>query len=177
MEVCQGHFGRRHEEKFAVFQAVHIGLKLRQLSRANHAIAPDEKRRTDFGVAVLAGVQVEHKIDQRPLEFRTSAGKTNESAPAQLRRTLEIENFQFLAERDMIERSAAEFRFGPPLSNQFIRARVFAGWHARVRQVRNFKKQIPLSGFTSGCEELLLFLVASTSKSRRFVDLRGHSEA
>src|SRR6266446_1284618 len=83
VEVRQWHFGGRHEEKFAVFQAVHVGFKFRQLSRADHAITPDQKRRADFGVAVLAGVQVDHEIDQRPFQLRARAGKTNKSAPAQ----------------------------------------------------------------------------------------------
>ena len=83
MQVCQWHFGRRYEEKFAVFQAVHIGLKLRQLSRADNAITSNEKRRTDSGVAMLARVQVDHEIDQRPLQFRSGAGETDESTAAQ----------------------------------------------------------------------------------------------
>jgi hypothetical protein len=93
---------------------------------------------------MLACVQVEHKIDQRPLEFRTGAGKTNESAPTQLRRALQVENLQLLSERDVIERFAGEFRLPTPLSNHLIRARVFTQGNAFVRQIRNLEQQIPL---------------------------------
>ena len=61
---------------------------------------------------MLACVQVEHKIDQRPLEFRTRAGKTNESAPAQLRRALQVEDLQFLTESDVIELCTGDLGFG-----------------------------------------------------------------
>src|SRR5205814_98295 len=44
----------------------------------------------------------------------------------------------------MIERFAAEFRFGPPLSNNFVRARIFSERNAFVWQIRNLEKQIPL---------------------------------
>src|SRR6266481_1032769 len=100
MQVCQRYFGRRYEEKFAVFHSVHVGFKLRQLSRADHTIASDEKRRADFAVAVLAGMQIEHEVDQCSLQFRTGAGKTNKSTSAQFCGALQIKNFQFLAERD-----------------------------------------------------------------------------
>src|SRR5947208_14741575 len=43
----------------------------------------------------------------------------------------------------MIERFAAEFRFGPPLSNNFVRARIFSERNAFVWQIRNLEKQIP----------------------------------
>src|SRR5882724_11402875 len=82
VQVRQWHFGGRHEEKFAVFQAVHVGFELRQLSRADHAITPDQKWRAHFGVAVLARVQVDHEIDQCPFQFRSGAGETDESASA-----------------------------------------------------------------------------------------------
>ena len=44
----------------------------------------------------------------------------------------------------MIERFTGELRLLPPLSNNFVRARIFAERHAFVRQVRNFEKQIAL---------------------------------
>src|SRR2546430_17665743 len=82
MKVRHRHFRRRREKKFAVLQAVHIRFELRQLTGADHGFAPDDKRRTDFGVTMLAGVEIEHEINQGPLELGAGAGETNESAPA-----------------------------------------------------------------------------------------------
>ena len=91
MEIGHRHFRSRRQKKFAVFQAVHVFFKFRQLCRADHAIAPDQKRGTDFGVAMLPRMQIEHEINQRPLQFRTRTGETDESASAQLRCAIEIE--------------------------------------------------------------------------------------
>src|SRR5207302_8598069 len=96
----------------------------------------------DFQITVLARMQIEHEINQRPLEFRTRAGKTNESAPAQLRRALQVEDLQFLAERNVIEHFPGQLRLLPPLANDFVRARVFSERHALVRNVWNFEKEI-----------------------------------
>ena len=91
MKIRHRHFRRGREEHLVLFQPVHVFLKLRQLRRPDHAIAPHQKRRTHFQVTVLARVQVEHELNQRPLQFRPRADKTDEPRAAQLRRALEVE--------------------------------------------------------------------------------------
>ena len=63
---------------------------------------------------MLARVQVEHELDQRPLQPRAGAGETNESASAQLGRAFRVEEIQLCAERDMIQHRKIELRFLAP---------------------------------------------------------------
>ena len=79
-----------------VFQPVHIGLKFWKLRGPDHAIAPYDKRRTDFAISMLARMQIEHEVDQRALELSAQAGETNEAAPAQFRRSFKIEQLQLV---------------------------------------------------------------------------------
>ena len=139
MKIRHRHFRRRREEKLAVSEPVHVLLKFRQLRRADHAFAPHQKRRAHFEITVLARVQIEHELDERPLQPRARAGKANEPAPAQLRRALQIEELQLRSERDVIER-VFQLRLFSPTANNRIVARVFPYRRVRVRQI-----QIPSS--------------------------------
>ena len=48
MKIRHRHFRRRREEHLVFLQPVHVFLKLRQLRRADHAIAPDQKTADSF---------------------------------------------------------------------------------------------------------------------------------
>src|SRR5438045_3883664 len=81
MKICDRHFRRRREKHLLVFQPVHVLFKLRQLRRADHAFAPNQKRRTHFQIAVLARVEIEHELDERPLESRARASISSVGSP------------------------------------------------------------------------------------------------
>src|SRR5436853_4122825 len=83
-------------------------------------------------------------MNQNALEPCARAGEANKSAAAQLRRALEIENSQLLAEREVIERLARKLRLASPFAQDLVPARTFSQRHALVRQVWNLKKQIAL---------------------------------
>ena len=102
IKICHWHFGGWREKQLAILQSVHVLFKFWKLRRPNHAIAPDQKWRTDFKVTMLARVQIEHEIDQRPLQLRARTGETNKPAAAQFRSAFQIEQFQFRSKRDMI---------------------------------------------------------------------------
>ena len=42
--------------------------EFRQLRRTNHRLIFDQKRRIDFGIAMRAGMQVEHELPQSPFK-------------------------------------------------------------------------------------------------------------
>ena len=91
MQIGDRHFGGRGQEKRVVLQAVHVCFELGQLRGADHALAPDEKRRADFLVTVRPRVQIEQKIEQRPLQPRARSGETRKAAAADFCRPLRIE--------------------------------------------------------------------------------------
>ena len=75
MKVRQWNLRSRCEKDLVLLQAVHVRFKLRQLRCADHAIAPNQKRRTDFGVTMLSRVQIDHEINQRALQPGARAGE------------------------------------------------------------------------------------------------------
>ena len=54
--------------------------KLRQLRGAEHGVVTHEQRRIDFGVAVLARMQIEHELGERPFEPRQRPLQHDEAA-------------------------------------------------------------------------------------------------
>src|SRR5262249_33333612 len=90
MEVRQLNFSRRRKKDLVLLQTVHVRFKLRELRSAEHAITPNQKRRTDFGVTMLARMQIDHEIDQRAFQSRASPGETNKTTAAQFRRPLQV---------------------------------------------------------------------------------------
>ena len=103
MKIRHRHLRRRHEKQFPILQSVHVGFEFRQLRRADHAIAADQKRRTDFKVAVFACMQIEHEIDERAFQLCARTGEADEPAAANFRRAFQIEKSPLFPERDVIE--------------------------------------------------------------------------
>ena len=83
MEICQLNFPSRRKKDLVLLQTVHVRFKLWELRCADHAIAPDQKRRADFDVTMLPRVQIDHEIDQRTFQPCARAGETNKTAAAQ----------------------------------------------------------------------------------------------
>jgi hypothetical protein len=84
------------EKELLLLEAVHVFLEFRQLGRADHTFAPNQKWRAHFQVAMLVRVQIEHELDERPLQSRAGAGKTDIPAAAQFRGALQSKSFSFV---------------------------------------------------------------------------------
>ena len=136
-------FRRWREEKLILLQLVHVGLKLRKLRRADHAITPNYKRRTNLKIPMLARVQVEHELDQGTLQPRPGPGETDKSAATEFRCALQIKQLQSASDGNVIER-ICNFRFFPPFAHYPVRAWIVADRNVRVRQIRNLQEEIPL---------------------------------
>ena len=79
MQVGERHFrGRDQVEVPVAGDLEQILLELRQVAGAAQRVGVDEERRLDFGVAVLARVQLEHEVDQRAREPRARAHQHRE---------------------------------------------------------------------------------------------------
>ena len=76
------------------FELEQIGLELGSWPVPTSAVAVDDERRQHLGVAVLAGVQVEHEGDQRALESRAGAEGDGEARAGELGAALEVEDAQ-----------------------------------------------------------------------------------
>ncbi len=75
-----------------------VGFELRQLPGAVHGVGIDQERRQHLGVAMLAGVQVEHEVHQRALQPRAQVPIDGEARAGQLGGALQVEDAQLLAQ-------------------------------------------------------------------------------
>jgi hypothetical protein len=98
MDVGDGHLGRGNEVVVPCFELEQVFLELRQLPRAGHGGAVDHERRQHLRIAVLAGMQVQHKIDEGALQQGAVAQVQGKPRPGDFRGTLEIEDVQVLAD-------------------------------------------------------------------------------
>ena len=112
--------------------------ELRQLRRAEHHLVAHQQRRRDFGVAVVAGVHVEHELPERALHARKPALEHDEARARQFRRGLEIHLAERFAQLEMLlgrERVVA------------LRRRNGGARHCRSRRRRPAPRRAADSGF------------------------------
>ena len=101
-------------------------------------------------------VQIDHEIDQRAFELSAHAGKTNETAPAQFRSPLKIEEIQSCTEFHMVGR-LGKLRLLAPTANDPICARVLANRNGFMRQVWDIQKQVALLFIGAGAIGILYY--------------------
>jgi hypothetical protein len=81
-----------------------IILEFRQIAGSRKRGAIRQRGRNDFFVPVFDSMQIQHEIDQCTLEPRAGALIDNETCAGQFRGTLEVQNFQLLADLPMVSR-------------------------------------------------------------------------
>ena len=98
VQVRDRHFGRRDEKEVLVLHGVRVVLELRQLTSARHARAIHEVGRPDLLVAVLARVHVHEIHEERSSQSGAHAAIGHETRAADLRRAIEIDDAEALAD-------------------------------------------------------------------------------
>ena len=92
---------------------------------------------------MLARVQIQHELNEGPLQSCSRPGKTDEAAPAQFRGALRIEKLQLRSKRNMIE-SVGQRRLFSPAPNDRIVLRIFSHRRIGMRQIGNSEHQLLL---------------------------------
>ena len=95
MEVGDGDFGGGCEVEIAVAAPVELVFEFGELGSADEGFWADDVRRTDFGVAVFAGMEIEEKIEESAIETSSGAGKNGEGAAADFGGPFEVEEVEF----------------------------------------------------------------------------------
>ncbi len=149
--------GISHKIFFAVRHAKEVGGEFRQLSGAVHGLGIHQVRRQNLGVAVLAGVQVEHEVGQRPLQPRSQVPVHREACAGKLGGAFEIEHAQRFAQFPVRLGSEIELRRRAPAPDfDIIFGRLSHG-HAFVRQVGDAGENVLQTGFEL-CRRFLALL-------------------
>ncbi len=120
-----------------MWHAEQISRKLGQLPGAIHRFGIHQKRRQDFGIALLAGVNIEHEVGQRPLQPRPRIPVNRKPRAGKLRGPLQIQNPELFAQLPMRLGSEVELRRRSPATHFYIVGRRLAHRHRGVRHIRN----------------------------------------
>src|SRR5207247_8138029 len=136
-QVRDGHLDRRNEEEIVGCRLVRVVGELGDLARALHRRALHDERWLYLHVAVLPGVQVEHKVDEGAHELRSGAHKDREPRPRYLRAAREVEQPQLFADLP-VWLAALRSRLTPCPHDLVVRR--VAVRHVRQRQVRDVEQ-------------------------------------
>ena len=92
VQVGQRHLGGGHQVVVGPLELEQVGLELGELSRSDQRVGVDDERRQHLGVAVRARVEVEHELDERPLEPGAGPEVGGEAGAGHLGAALEVED-------------------------------------------------------------------------------------
>jgi hypothetical protein len=109
--------------------------ELRQLARAEHSLVLDQQGWADLGIAVFAGLQVEHELAQRPLQPGNLALEDHKARAAHLGGGFEVHAAQGLAQIDVIT-GAVDAAWCSDPADLDIAMLINARRHVVSRQVR-----------------------------------------
>ena len=142
MQAGQFHLGRRREPQVRAFQVEHVSREFRQLADSGEGSGVNQKRRQNFGVAVLPGVQIEKEIGEGAFQPRAESDIHRETRTRDFYRRLEIQNARAFAQFVMRLRREIKLRRRAPAAYFDIIRRGFSHRHARVRNIRNHQQKI-----------------------------------
>ena len=109
-DVGDRDLGGRDQVQVVLVDPEQVVDELRELSGAAQHVGRDEIRDVDLPVAVLAGVHVDHELDERAVQAREPPAQGDEPAPGELRRQLEVERAERDAEVGVVLRLEVEAR-------------------------------------------------------------------
>ncbi len=158
IQIRDRHFRRRNQPQIllSMRHAKRISRKLRQLPRAVHRIGIHQVGRKNFGVSVLARMQIEHEVRERPLELRAQIPVHRKARPGQLHGAFQVEDPEISAQIPMWLGSEIKFRRRAPAPDFYVVIRAVPNRHARVRQVGNAGKNLSQPRVQIGCSLLQL---------------------
>src|SRR3974390_2462828 len=108
MDVGHGGFGGGDKIQLAQFalliafgHAVVLVFKLGELPDAFETLRANNERRGNFGISMLAGVQIEHELNQRPFQLCAPSGVDYKAAASQFGPTIKVNESESLAQISM----------------------------------------------------------------------------
>ena len=145
-EVCERHLGGG-DQPVVVAGTELVVAEFRELRRAEHGVVPHQQRRVDLQIAVLARVQVEHVLAERPMEASQRPLEHDEARARQLRRRVEVHEAQTLADLEMLaRRKTVEHRGLADTTDLDVVVFVPTQRHIRLRLVRNVRQRLGQRG-------------------------------
>ncbi len=98
MQVGHRHFRSGNQEQIILFAQIHLLFQFGQLTRSRHGGAVGQEGRQDFGITVLLGVQIQHEVDQSPLQPCSLSAQGQKARSGHLGGLAQIQNPQNLTQ-------------------------------------------------------------------------------
>ncbi len=159
MEIGHRYFGGWHQEQVISSGQVELVLEPGELPGASHCFAVDQERRRYLGIAVLAGVKVEHEIGQGAYQPGAHASEDREPGAGNLRATSQVKQPQRFTQLPMGPGRKIKRGLAAPFSQHPVGIGAAVG-DSRVRKVGHLQRLEfePLVQFPRGgieCPRLL----------------------
>ena len=135
-EVRYRNLGRRRQPEIGILAMEQVFGELRQLPGSLKARRIDQKRRQHFGVTMLARVDIQHEVDQRPLQLGPQPDVHGEPCARYLGRPLHIQNVQCRPQVPVRLRREVKLRRRSPAADFHV---ILAASAHRNRLVRNIR--------------------------------------
>ena len=142
---------------FGVGAAEEVFGKLGKLAGAKQRFAVDDEGRQDFGIGLLARVQVEHEADQRALQLRAIAPVNGEAGSGDFGGPFQVEDAELRAQLPVRLRLEVERPHLAPLLHFHVAALVGSNRDFIAREIRDAREDGPhlLFGLTGTGFELI----------------------
>jgi hypothetical protein len=161
VHVGDRHLGGGDEPEVLDRVPVQVLAEFREVAGAHQAFTADHHRRQDLGVAVLAGVKIQHEADEGALQPGPPGLQHVEARARDFDPPIEVDDPPAGAEIPVGLRGEVVCAPGTFLAHDLVLAVVLAGRHARVRQVGQLQQlvvQLRLGGDAQLGEALQLLL-------------------
>ncbi len=136
--------GRNQVERAArvgLHRPEHLLLELGQHRHPDHGLRVHQVRHPDLGEAVLASVEIQHELHERPVEPGRRAPHHGEARLGDLARPVEVEDAEGLADLEVLLRLEGELSRRAPAAHLDVVIGRATHRHARVGQVRHLEQQ------------------------------------
>ncbi len=168
MQVCHGYFCGGDQEEFLIAYLKQVFLEFRQLPGPRHGRAIDEEGRQHLTISVLAGMPIEHVVDERAFESRPQARQHGKAGFRHTHGTIEVQNSKRLSEIPVRLGRSGECGGPAPSTHFYILVGILPGRHGLVREVGDAQCDVEELFF----DEPELLVLPSDGVTERFH--RGH---
>ena len=147
VDVGHRHLRGGHQKIIPILQLEEVFLELGKLAGALHGGPVGHERRQNLQIPVFAGVEVQHKVDQGPLQQGACPFKQGEAGPGDLGGPLKVQDAQGLADVPVGFGFKVKLRGLAPGMVHRVIVRGRAQGDGRVGQVGDIQEEVPDPGF------------------------------
>ncbi len=146
VKIGDGYFGGGNEVEIVLGAVINLVAEFWELAGADEAFGFHEKGRTDLGITMLGGVEIEQEVDEGALESCASPTINHEGAAGDFGTRFKVDHAMGLAKRDMVFRFEVVRWCDSPAADFGVFFGGAANGAGFVRQIWEGQKEVTLLG-------------------------------